>query len=260
MTPLSIAVDRLREMIDDLDNLGMLDRLGARTSEALRLLEGVEHYTEQCATPLSPSLQRLRDETEAGIWMTDGCDDLESEMLSGAAEAALLQLLIRTSGAKRALDIGMFTGFSSLAMAQALPSDGQVVACELNEQVAAFARHHFDHAPGGNRIDVRVGPAADTLRTFADAEETFDIVFLDADKAGYVDYYELVIGKGLLREGGLLLVDNTLLQGEPYQDGELSGNGQAIRRFNQIVLDDNRVEQVLLPLRDGVTLIRRVTS
>jgi caffeoyl-CoA O-methyltransferase len=152
----------------------------------------------------------------------------------------------------------MFTGYSALAMAEALPDDGEVVACEVDAFVADFARDCFAASPHGDKIAVRVGPASDTLDALIAAGETFDLVFVDADKAGYAAYVDTVLEGGLLAPHGAIVVDNTLMQGEPYLPGERTVNGEAIASFNRTVADDPRVEQVLLPLRDGLTLIRRV--
>ena len=152
----------------------------------------------------------------------------------------------------------MFTGYSALAIAEALPDDGRVVTCELDPGVAAFAQGGFDEAPAGVKIEVRVGPALETLRQLAIAGETFDFVFIDADKAGYLDYVETLLDDGLLAPNGVICVDNTLLQGEPYLAGPPSANGRAIAAFNEALAGNARVEQVLLPVRDGMTLIRRV--
>ena len=180
-------------------------------------------------------------------------------MLSGHVEGQLLEFLVHLSGARRVLEIGMFTGYSALAMAEALPADGVVVACELDAAVARFARAHFDASPAGRRIHVEVGPARATLQQLVDdGSEPFDIVFIDADKAGYLSYLEFLLDSPLLAPGAVVAVDNTLLQGQAYGVGAVSGNGAAIAAFNEAVIADPRVEQVLLPLRDGVTLIRRV--
>ena len=178
-------------------------------------------------------------------------------MLSGHVEGQLLQLLIHVTRARRVLEIGMFTGYSALAMAEALPADGAVVACELDPAVAAFAAESFAGSPAGSKIDVRVGPALDTLAGLAGT--AFDLIFLDADKAGYVDYLAAILDTELLTPHGLLCVDNTLLQGEPWATAEPSGNGRAIDRFNQTLAGDPRVAQVLLPVRDGLTLVRRLS-
>ena len=151
----------------------------------------------------------------------------------------------------------MFTGYSALAMAEALPEDGVVVACEVDAGVAAIAQECFAASPAGARIDVRVAPATDTLADLAAEDEPFDLVFIDADKGGYLDYLHTVLEADLLSPHGVVCVDNTLMQGQPYLDGPSTANGEAIAAFNRAVAEDPRVEQVLLPLRDGLTLIRR---
>ena len=183
---------------------------------------------------------------------------LEQEMLSGHVEGQALKFLVHLARARRVLEIGMFTGYSALAMAEALPVDGRLVACELDAGVAAIARECFAATPAGAKIDVRVAPALETLKELAGAHESFDLVFIDADKAGYTDYLHYLLAADLLAPHGVICVDNTLMQGQPWVAGEVTANGLAIEAFNRAVAGDRRVEQVLLPLRDGLTLIRRV--
>jgi len=154
----------------------------------------------------------------------------------------------------------MFTGYSALAMAEALPDDGVVVACEIDPDVARFAQECFDQSPAGRRITIEVGPAVDSLRRLAASPGAaqFDFVFVDADKAGYLDYVDVLLSGDLLAPRAVIAVDNTLMQGQPYGDTELTANGAAIASFNAALTYDPRVEQVLIPLRDGLTLIRRV--
>lgn len=216
---------------------------------AAELAAGLDPYVERCTSPESPALAALARKTAARDW---GGTHVEAEMLSGHVEGQFLKMLVAFGRVRRVLDIGMFTGYSALAMAEALPSDGIVVACEVDPDVAAFAQSCF---PEDAPIDVRVGPAAETLATL---DEPFDLVFLDADKGGYESYVETVLERDLLAPGGLLCVDNTLLQGEPWRAAPPSENGAAIAAFNEAVAADPRVEQVLVPLRDGITLIRLV--
>jgi caffeoyl-CoA O-methyltransferase len=150
----------------------------------------------------------------------------------------------------------MFTGYSALAMAEALPEDGEVVACEVDAYVAQVAQECFAVSPHGHKIKVVVAPAIDTLHRLAVAGDRFDFVFLDADKGGYVSYFKSLLDAKLLTPNSLICVDNTLMQGQPYLTGDRTANGQAIAAFNQVVTEDPRVQQVLLPLRDGITLIR----
>ncbi len=183
-------------------------------------------------------------------------------MLSGHVEGQLLRTLVHATRARTVLEVGMFTGYSALAMAEALGDGGRVVACEVDAEVAAFAQECFAASTAGGRIDVRVGPAADTLRALAAAGERFDLVFVDADKAGYATYLDLLLGDGgtgggLLAPHALVVVDNTLMQGQPWVAADPTANGAAVAAFNDAVAADPRVEQVLVPLRDGLTLVRR---
>ncbi|GAA4544884.1 O-methyltransferase [Pseudonocardia xishanensis] len=241
---------------------GLLDELVGRHDDpdlrrARDLAAGLDPYLDRCTTPASAALDALERRTREEDWAAlAGGVPLEQEMLSGHVEGGFLRFLVQMTGARRVLEIGMFTGYSALAMAEALPADGVLVACELDPFPARVARECFAASAAGARIDVRVGPAATTLAALAG--ESFDLVFIDADKAGYADYLDTVLSTGLLAEGGTVCVDNTLMQGQPWT-GEATANGEAIAAFNRTVAEDPRVEQVIVPLRDGVTLIRRAT-
>ena len=262
VTPLGILAARLdgvRARVDALD--GADAALRAELEALVELAGGLEGYVGRCTSPESPALRALAQRTAGVDWdgtqAPDGAPRLEQEMLSGHVEGQALGFLVRLTRARRVLDVGMFTGYSALAMAEALGEGGEVVACELVPAVAAIASEAFAATPAGRRIDVRVGPALVTLQELAAAGEAFDLVFVDADKAGYGDYVDAVLGSSLLAEGGLICVDNTLMQGQPWTSGERSANGEAIAAFNERLAADDRVEQVLLALRDGLTLVRR---
>ncbi len=268
VTPLGIAAEllvsveaRLAQAPGPLEP-GVLGDL----ARARALVAGLDPYVAACTTPESPALSALHAATAAEDWLVRREPDgpaLEQEMLSGHVEGVVLRFLAHLTGARRVLEVGMFTGYSALALAEALPAGGRVVACELDDGVAAFARERFEASPAGERIEVRVGPADQTLTALAEAGERFDLVFVDADKPGYAGYVDAVLGEdpatGLLADGGLLCLDNTLLQGEPWTSdaASMSVNARAIAEVNQRLVDDPRVEQVLLPLRDGLTLVRR---
>jgi caffeoyl-CoA O-methyltransferase len=169
------------------------------------------------------------------------------QMMVGHIEGAFLGFLVAMTNAKRVVEVGTFTGWSSIAMAGALPPGGSIVTCDVNEETTAIARRYAEEAGVADRIDYRLGPAVETLATL---DGPFDLAFIDADKPGYVDYYEAILPK--LAPGGVIAADNTLFGMDG--DGE---NARAISRFNDHVLGDERVEKVLLPFREGVTLIRR---
>ena len=263
VTPVGILAAQLSRLTDRAEVGSGADReLVAELRSACALAAGLEPYVSRCTTPESPALAALSRRTRAHDWQRRGgpagVPGLEQEMLSGHVEGQALKFLVSMTGARRVLELGMFTGYSALAVAEALSDDGHVLACELDPEVAAFARRSFDETPAGAKIEIRVGPALATLQQLADARESYDFVFVDADKGGYLDYVNVVLDRGLLAADGVICVDNTLLQGEPYLPGAPSANGRAIAAFNQALADDARVEQVLLPVRDGMTLIRRV--
>ncbi len=260
VTPVGILAGKLGELLamaDEADGADAAIRQGLR--EAYDLAAGLDPYLGRFTTPESPALRALAEATAAHDWSRHGgAVLLEQEMLSGHVEGQLLKMLVHATRARRVLEVGMFTGYSALAMAEALPADGRVLACELDADVAAFAERCFGASGSGHRIEIRVGPAAGTLAELAAAGEVFDLVFIDADKAAYLGYLDAVLDGGLLSPHGLICVDNTLMQGEPWAAAEPTANALAIAAFNEAVTADPRVEQVVVPLRDGLTVIRRV--
>jgi caffeoyl-CoA O-methyltransferase len=205
--------------------------------------EQVEAFAAAHTTPLTPLLEELVAETERAFGERAG-------MLSGVLVGTLLQTLIAASGARRVLEIGMFTGFSAQMMAAALSDDGRIVTCDVDPKAITFAKGYFERSPHGHKIDVREGPALDTLRTL---EPGFDFVFIDADKGNYVHYYEAALG--LLTPGGIIAVDNVLWSGRVLDPK--APDDHAIAAFDAHVRADARVSQVLLTVRDGVMVIRR---
>jgi caffeoyl-CoA O-methyltransferase len=256
---LACALHRIGRQLDAVEGVDASVKEELRT--AYELASGLDSYPSRWTTPESTALRQLAARTAAEDWgrrSEEAGVRLEQEMLSGHVEGQTLKMLVHATGARRVLEIGMFTGYSALAMAEALPRDGWVVACEIDPEVAAFAQRCFVESGAGLRIDVRVGPARLTLEELALSGETFDLVFIDADKTGYADYLSTVLETGLLAPQGLVCVDNTLMQGQPWLPGRPTANGLAIAEFNRSVAEDPRVEQVIVPLRDGLTLIRRV--
>ena len=176
-----------------------------------------------------------------------------SGMMVGRLEGRFLKVLVGAVRAQRVLEIGTFTGYSALSMAEALPPSGRLITCELNEDHAAMARRFIARSAYADMIEVRVGPAIETVR---ELEGPFDFVFIDADKPSYLDYYEASLP--LLSAQGLIAVDNVLQAGRVLDPNTESQNAAAMRRFNDHVAADKRVECVMVPIRDGVTLIRRI--
>jgi caffeoyl-CoA O-methyltransferase len=204
-------------------------------------LDALQAYVEEHTTPLEPLLDELFEATHASL--------SAPQMLSGRVNGRLLRLLVALKRPRLVLEIGTYSGYSALAMAPALPPGGRIVTCEVSEQHAQFARSWFARSPHGERIELRQGPALDTI---AGLDGPFDLVFIDADKDGYVDYYEATVPK--LAPDGLMVADNTLRSGrvlDPDDEG-----GRVMAAFNDHVHADARTENVLLSVRDGITLIR----
>ena len=203
----------------------------------------IEEYTERCTTPVPEALSKLAAETK---------DTFEYHgMMVGAVEGRFLEMLVHALQPAQVLEIGTFTGYSSIAMASALPPGGRIVTCEVSEEHAAVARRHIEASGNAGRIDVRVGPA---LETIGRLEGPFGFVFIDADKKQYHDYLEAVLPK--LAPHALVAVDNTLWGGRVVDPGNREADTLAIRSFNEAVAADPRLVCVVLPVRDGVTLIR----
>jgi len=163
-------------------------------------------------------------------------------------------VLSKMLNAKKAIDVGVFTGYSALSVAEALPEDGLLVACDVNEAITNIAKVYWEKAGVDHKIDLRIAPALDTLTALLEEghEGSFDIAFLDADKSEYAAYYEACLK--LLRVGGVVLVDNVLWGGTVLDENDQSDDTVAIRNFNQKLLDDKRVYLSMLPLGDGLTL------
>ena len=170
-------------------------------------------------------------------------------------QATLLRILVAAIGARRAIEVGTFTGFSALAIARGLPKDGRLLCLDVSEEWTRVARRAWARAGLDGRIELRIGPAAESLRALPD-EPTFDFAFIDADKKGYPVYWEEIVRR--LRPGGLIAVDNVLWEGEVVRPEEQGEDVVAIRRFNELALADPRVESVMLALADGLTLARKL--
>lgn len=190
------------------------------------------------------------DELLAGL-MKDTHENMHlPQMLTGPVEGRLLNLMVQISGAKRVLEIGTFTGYSALSMAAGLPADGELVTLDLDPKCIEMARSYFEKSPHGKKINLIEGPA---LQSIEKLEGPFDLCFIDADKQNYLNYYEAVMP--LMKNGGVILVDNVLWNGAVLDPKESSD--KAIDKFNQHVAKDDRVEKVLLTVRDGVYFIRK---
>lgn len=204
--------------------------------------QSIEKYAQEMTTMESEALRAL---------VSSSAKELEYiDMLSGNLVGQLLKMLIHICGAKRVLEIGTFTGYSALTMAEALPDDGEVITLEMNLRYQELALKHFDEYDSGKKITLVKGNARELVSTL---EGSFDLIFIDADKLSYEFYYDNTIDK--LKSGGLIVVDNVLWDGTVLKPED--PKSEALDEFNRKVAQDERVDQVLLPLRDGVSLIRK---
>jgi caffeoyl-CoA O-methyltransferase len=204
----------------------------------------LDRYATEHSTPEPDVLQRVAAATRESL-------DAPG-MMVGPLEGRFLEMLVYLSQPRRVLEIGTFSGYSALSMAPALPPGGRIVTCDVDPKAAALARAHFEASPWADRIELRQGPA---LATLAELEGPFDLVFIDAEKVEYRDYYEAVLP--LLSERGVIAVDNVLWGGRVLDPDDPRDDTKAIAAFNDFVVSDPRVVAVMLTIRDGVTLIRR---
>jgi caffeoyl-CoA O-methyltransferase len=204
--------------------------------------EDIEKYAESKVSKFDPLLADLEQSTYKTMNIP--------QMLCGSMEGRFLKMLVQLSNAKRVLEIGMFTGYSALSMAEGLPDDGELYTLELDPKAIEFAANYFDKSPHGKKIRVVRGPALDSIKTL---DGPFDLVFIDADKNNYPNYYEAILPK--LKSGGLIVADNVLWGGRVLSPSDESDHG--ICTFNDTVIKDERVEGVLLTIRDGMFLIRK---
>jgi len=205
-------------------------------------------YVLQVGTREPDVLARLREETAAIP---------QHGMQIAPEQGAFLAMLVELIGARRCVEVGTFTGYSSTAVALALPDDGQIVCCDVSEEWTALARKYWSEAGVADKIELRIAPAAETLDQLlaAGEEGAFDFAFIDADKAGYDGYYEQLLR--LVRPGGLIALDNTLWSGKVLDADAADADTRALRALNAKLADDERVTLCLLPVADGVTLARR---
>ncbi|NNF13077.1 MAG: SAM-dependent methyltransferase [Gemmatimonadetes bacterium] len=212
------------------------------------LTDDLYDYFLEVSLRESDVLRRLREETAR----------LEkAQMQISPEQGQFMTLVVKLIGARQALEIGTFTGYSALCVAQALPDDGKLIACDIDEEWPSFGMRYWAEAGVRERIEFRSGPAIETLSDLIHEglEETFDFIFIDADKRGLDDYYQMSLR--LVRRGGLIAVDNTLWHGKVADDAVHDDDTMAIRGFNARVIDDDRVDLSLVPIGDGLTLLRK---
>lgn len=215
------------------------------TNKTIKLTDELYDYVLSVSLREAPLLKRLRDETAS---------DPMSRMQISPEQGQFMMLLVQLLGAKKALEVGVFTGYSALCVALALPADGKLVACDISEEWTSVARRYWAEAGVDSKVDLRLAPAVETLdKLLQDGQaSTFDFAFIDADKVGYDDYYERTLQ--LMRPGGLIALDNMLRGGRVIDPKEQGEDTCAIRAINAKLHHDKRVTLSLLPIADGLTL------
>lgn len=204
--------------------------------------EIIEDYAFRMTQPEPGNLQKLYVQTHEQMDYPN--------MITGRIEGRFLKLLVQLFQPQLVLEIGTFTGYSALSMVEGLAKDGKIITCEVNPEAQKIAQAAFDASPFGHKIELRMGPAIDTIRQLTG---TIDLCFIDADKENYPLYYEEVMAR--TRPGGLIIVDNTLWSGRVLDPRDT--DSKAVARLNEIICKDSRVENVLLTVRDGIQLVRK---
>jgi caffeoyl-CoA O-methyltransferase len=218
------------------------------SNTSINLTPMLYEYYQRESTREPDLLKLLRAETERQFGST---------MQISPEQGQLMQWLIKLTKAKRTLDIGTFTGYSALAVALALPKDSQVIACDLNSQWTDLAKQFWQEAGVANKISLKLAPAADTLQQLLEKGEAnqFDFAFIDADKVNYPTYYELCLR--LIKAGGIIAIDNVLWGGAVADKSICDEDTETIRKLNSFIHKDNRVDMTMLPIGDGLTLVRK---
>lgn len=218
------------------------------SNKTLAVTDQLHEYLLSVSVRESDILRQLREET---------AQHPMAQMQIAPEQGQFMALLVKLIGATRALEIGVFTGYSSLVVALSLPPDGQLIACDVSEEYTAIARRYWQKADVAHKIDLRIAPAVETLdQLLADGQANqFDFVFIDADKSGYDAYYERSLQ--LVQPGGLIAIDNVLWSGRVADPNETDNRTAKIRAFNQKLYTDERVDLSLVPIADGLTLARK---
>jgi caffeoyl-CoA O-methyltransferase len=218
------------------------------TRKSEQLSEALHEYVVAHSSPPDQILRDLADETLQRFGDSAG-------MQIGAEQGVFMTLLAELTGARNAVEVGTFTGYSSICVARGLGESGKLLCCDVSEEWTSVARQYWERAGLADRIELRLGPGAQTLAALP-AQTSFDFAFIDADKTGYVQYWDLIVP--MVRPGGVILVDNTLSHGRVVDLTEQGETVQGIRRFNEHAKADSRVQLVLLPIGDGLTLARKL--
>lgn len=260
LDPAYRKLQKLKELVKE-ENVS--SKISAGIDEVIDLLKARYDYCEEVTSDPSKDLKQLMYSTFHHQWQTDHKEGKLSRvpstiMMSGNLEAQFLRSLTSLGSPSRVLELGLFTGCTALAFAETIPEDGKVVSCELDPHIADLARSFLDKTACGKKVEIMKGPAKSSLEILAENKQQFDVIFIDADKQGYITYYKMIWDLELLAPKGTILVDNVLFHGDPYSKEGFKGEaGESIIIFNEMVRKDDRVHKIMVPIRDGLMIIRR---
>lgn len=256
----TLNYDPIVQELAKLSNEVQDEKLKKRVEDIIDLRYRRDAYGTDFNTPASPVLQGLLHETMTKDWNSlwekkEVSYKVSPRMMSGFWAGQILKMLVSMQSARRVLEIGMFTGYGALSMAEALPEDGELVTCDVEPYFEKMARKHFDKSPHGKKITIKIAPALETMAKLSEEGKQFDFVFIDAEKSGYIGYFKFILDNNLLASRGSLVFDNVYWSGHPYIDDP--NKYEVMREFNNYIKEDPRVFQVLLPIRDGMALVRK---
>ncbi|KAK6194849.1 hypothetical protein SNE40_000389 [Patella caerulea] len=255
------AVKELEELLESPDIKDVKPEVRQKLERILDMCNKRHDYADEITTPQSDILAYIHEQTTSHPWeqaYTSGKTkwNLESGMISGLVTCQFLKFVISMMQAKQVLEIGMFTGYTALAMAEALPADGEVVTCEISEYLKDMTADFFSRSQHGKKIKTYFAPAEDTLNNLIKDGRSFDVIFIDANKPGYKGYVDIILENGLLAPRGIILADNAYLSGTSYINPR-TREDNVMNDFNQHIKNNPQLQQVLLPIRDGILAIRR---
>ena len=259
-SPYGIISERLIELYAELEKLSTNKHLLNKLNTCIALSGGIEPYIENNTTPESNNLADLSKSTMIHDWDTAlerkiSSGFLGSQMLCGHVEGQFLKMLVKITKATKILEIGMFSGYSALAMAESLPKDGELHTCEFNPYAIKFAQNAFKKIKE-KRIKIKSGFALETLKNLTAEKVVYDLVFIDATKSEYPEYLDIITENSLINDNSLVCIDNTFLQGKVYSELERkNSSSKVMKKFNSDIAKNPKFHTVMLPLRDGFTLL-----
>lgn len=259
-SPTLILAQRLKKIKQRLTNYKSIAETDITEIDSIvSMLESQEQYLDECTSIESSDLSKLDKLTMETDWHQVFLEKksnvrLMTQMMSSKLSGQLLKMLVTISGAKKILELGLFSGYSALAMAEGLPKDGKLISCEIDPYAAAFARSYLDTTSCGKKIQIRLGPALDLLDNFMHESESFDFVFIDAKKTEYKKYITKIIANKLITKQSILCIDNVFMKGACFSKFEKQTKGSTeVKQMNQLLASE-KFFTVMLPVRDGMTI------